>query len=99
MLAEKVFLSFFATPFILGGSYLLRLMYEARQRAADIEAVDPTPIDELQPGSGFTVVDGTARAVGDDRVKAAILDCEGVYVYTQIEERSAQAVSENTGPA
>lgn len=95
----NLFLSLFPTPFALGGAYMLKRTYERNQHAAEVESTDPTAVGDLQPGDGPTVVEGTARAVGDERVEAPMLDSEGVYVYTQIEERSAREVGEQTGPA
>ena len=97
--AGQLFLSLFPALFVLGGGYMLKATYDGRQRAAGIEATEPTPVGDLRPDGGLTVVEGTARARADDRVDAAMLDREGVYVYTQIEERSAREIGENAGPA
>lgn len=95
----QLFLSFFAVPFALAGGYLLKATYDSRQRAGDIEGTAPTAVGELEPGDGPTTIEGTARATGDDRVTAAMLDREGLCVYTQIEERSAREIGESTGPS
>jgi hypothetical protein len=95
----KLFLSFFVVPFALGGGYLLKGTYDRRREASGLEASETTAVGELQPESGCTVIEGTARATGEKRVEAAMIDREGVYVYTQIEERSAREVGENTGPS
>lgn len=97
--AGQLFLSLFPALFVLGGGYVLKATYDGRQRVAGIEETEATPVGELQPDGGLTVVEGTARATSDERVDAAMLDREGVYVYTQIEERSAREIGEKTGPA
>jgi len=97
--AGQLFLSLFPALFVLGGGYMLKATYDGRQRAAEVEETEATPIGELSPDGGLAVVEGTARATGDERVDAAMLDREGVYVYTQIEERSAREIGENKGPA
>lgn len=94
----KLFLSFFVVPFALGGGYLLKTAYDSRQQASELETTESTAVGELESGDGPTVIEGTARSKGEKRVEAAMLDREGVYVFTEIEERSARKVGENPDP-
>jgi hypothetical protein len=98
-IGAKLFLSFFALPFLLAGVYMLKATYEGRQRAADVEGREPTDVAGLQPGDGPVVVEGTARARGDDLVEAPMLDAAGVHVVTRVEEYSSDEVGDQKGTA
>lgn len=92
-----IVLSVFPAILAVGGLGMAYRTYQGRQRAATIDELDPSPVGDLEPGTGVTAVSGAARPAADDPdlVSATMLDAKGVYVSDQVQERHAAPADEN----
>ncbi|WP_135821386.1 GIDE domain-containing protein [Halostella litorea] len=96
-LVGRLAISLVPAMFLAIGVAMVYKTHAGRSSAATVAGAEPAAVEELRPGDGYRQVQGTARALGDDTLPAAMLDASGVAVLTSVEERSARQVGEKAG--